>query len=298
MYGALAVLMFPGILTDPVVYDLGASCLILSFHAMGVLGGGLATALKKGMGVDVRGRTLELVVVGMTLWLTAASWGCVWGYFGQPARCGWGTLGMAGGDGGFLKDSWTSIVGNSGAGEPPAVADGDATVTPLSTSDLGAILRLWRAFFSVAKSGLAAYDGLWSNYAPAKVASWFCMEGSALGSDISADGTLDVSNSDFCLRMVHDADPDFLVAGRGADHARCAADLSVVTGVWAAAALAALGGAALRRGAERAQRRAAQAAGAARGADRAARAADRAARVAAAAALAVRRGVEPRPHQD
>ena len=177
LYGVLAVAAFPGVLTDPAVYDLGASCLILSFHAMGVLGGGLATALKKRIGVDVRGRCLEMVVVVLTLWLTAASWGCVWGYFGDPSRCGWGTLGLSGG-GGF----WG---GSSGDGSDGAIDVGDIQRSSAEDAGLsgegdinrvlGPVLRLWRIAFGLTRNGLSVYDGLWLRFAPSTVASLFCV---------------------------------------------------------------------------------------------------------------------------
>jgi hypothetical protein len=54
---------------------------------MAVLGGGIATLFKRLGGFDMRGRTLELVVVVFTTLLVSVSWGVVWGMFGQPEAC-------------------------------------------------------------------------------------------------------------------------------------------------------------------------------------------------------------------
>lgn len=54
---------------------------------MGILGGGVATAFKKGLGIDMRGRTLEFAVVLLTIWLVSVSWGLVWAFFGFEESC-------------------------------------------------------------------------------------------------------------------------------------------------------------------------------------------------------------------
>ena len=87
VYGSFMLFFIPGILKDPLLYDLAFSFIPPSFYIMAVLGGGLATFLKKVGGIDLRGRTLELVVVLMTSWLVYVSWGLVWGLFGQPEQC-------------------------------------------------------------------------------------------------------------------------------------------------------------------------------------------------------------------
>jgi hypothetical protein len=80
------------LLQEPLVYDLGLALLPLSFFVMGVIGGGMATFAKKCVGVDLRGRWLELTVVLQTLWLAMLTWGLVWAFFGQPEAC-WGWVG-------------------------------------------------------------------------------------------------------------------------------------------------------------------------------------------------------------
>ena len=92
VYGAATVALFPGILRDPLMYDLGLLLIPLSFVVSGVLAGSFATVLKKSAGYDIRGRLLELTVLISTIWLTLMSWGLVQAFFGQPDAC----LGMAG----------------------------------------------------------------------------------------------------------------------------------------------------------------------------------------------------------
>lgn len=87
VYSAILLFMIPGILKDPLLYDLALSFIPPSFYIMAVLGGGLATFLKKTAGIDLRGRLLELVVVLCTSWLVYVSWGIMWGFFGSPESC-------------------------------------------------------------------------------------------------------------------------------------------------------------------------------------------------------------------
>jgi hypothetical protein len=69
------------------MYDLGLCLIPMSFVIMGVIAGGLATATKKFLRLDVRGRLLELAVVACTLYLSAISWGLVRGFFGDSSAC-------------------------------------------------------------------------------------------------------------------------------------------------------------------------------------------------------------------
>lgn len=87
VYGTAVLVGIPGILKDPFVYDLALSFLPISFYVMAILGGSLATAIKKIAGVDMRGRLLELMVVLATAWLVWVSWGLVWAFFGDTHRC-------------------------------------------------------------------------------------------------------------------------------------------------------------------------------------------------------------------
>lgn len=92
VYGLATIIAFPGIVKDPLMYDLGLCTIPVSFMVMAVIGGGLATLLKKSMGVDLRGRMFELAIVLFTLWLVIISWGVVRGFFGSPSQC-YGAMG-------------------------------------------------------------------------------------------------------------------------------------------------------------------------------------------------------------
>jgi len=92
VYGIAMLVAFPGIIRDPLMYDLGLCTIPVSFMVMAVLGGGLATLLKKTAGVDLRGRMFELAIVLFTIWLVIISWGVVRGFFGEPSEC-WGAMG-------------------------------------------------------------------------------------------------------------------------------------------------------------------------------------------------------------
>ena len=92
VYGIAAFLLFPGMLRDPLIYDLGLGIMPVSFYAMAILGGGIATALKKSTGVDLRGRTFETLVLMATIGLVLISWGLLGAFFGDFSSC-YGVLG-------------------------------------------------------------------------------------------------------------------------------------------------------------------------------------------------------------
>ncbi len=73
------------------IYDAMVTLLPVNFIALGIIGGGIASSLKRLSGVDIRGRILEIIVVALTLLLTVITSGLVRGYFGDPSRC-WGLL--------------------------------------------------------------------------------------------------------------------------------------------------------------------------------------------------------------
>jgi hypothetical protein len=83
------------------VYDAMVTLVPVNFVALGIIGGGIASTVKRTFGIDIRGRILEIIVVVLTLLLTVVSSGLVRGYFGDASQC-WGVL-----------SSWpTSIGGN------------------------------------------------------------------------------------------------------------------------------------------------------------------------------------------
>ena len=63
----------------------------VNFIALGIVGGGIASSIKRSLGIDIRGRILEIIVVVMTMLLTLISSGLVRGYFGDASQC-WGAL--------------------------------------------------------------------------------------------------------------------------------------------------------------------------------------------------------------
>jgi RING-variant domain len=92
VYGVAAILLFPGMLRDPIYYDAGVGFIPVAFYAMAVLGGGIATLLKKSAGVDLRGRMFELLVVAGSLGLVLVLWGLLGAFVGTPNSC-YGILG-------------------------------------------------------------------------------------------------------------------------------------------------------------------------------------------------------------
>mmetsp|Transcript_58977 Transcript_58977/g.170524 ORF Transcript_58977/g.170524 Transcript_58977/m.170524 type:complete len:310 (+) Transcript_58977:2-931(+) len=87
LYGLLTLFLFPGILRDPMMYDLNLGFVPVSFYIMAILAGGLATTLKRSAGMDIRGRTLEILVLISTTWLVVVSWGLVGAFFGDTSHC-------------------------------------------------------------------------------------------------------------------------------------------------------------------------------------------------------------------
>ena len=69
------------------VFDLMIFLVPASFYITAILGGGLATLLKRTGGVDMRGRMLETAVVLATLWLVWISQGLAWAFFGETDSC-------------------------------------------------------------------------------------------------------------------------------------------------------------------------------------------------------------------
>jgi hypothetical protein len=92
VYGAASLALFPGILRDPLMYDLGLGIIPLSFVILAMLGGGIASCSKSFLGMDMRGRFMEAAVVLATAFVSFVSWKLIQGFFGSPEVCH-GTLG-------------------------------------------------------------------------------------------------------------------------------------------------------------------------------------------------------------
>ena len=92
VYTAAALTLFPGIIRDPLLYELGFLSIPASFVVMGIIGGGIAVSTKKLAGVDLRGRLMELGVLICTLYFSFISWGLIKGFFGDSSAC-YGAIG-------------------------------------------------------------------------------------------------------------------------------------------------------------------------------------------------------------
>ena len=224
VYGVLTLLLFPGILRDPLMYDIGFCLIPASFVIMGVLGGGAATLLKRVAGVDVRGRLMEFAVVAYTLWLSVVSWGLVKGFFGNANAC-YGTVG------------WYPV-----------------TATELA-STYGVLRALRWLLLEPAQTVYLALDRFFLLRTPSLMQAVLCTKPAALLSSMRLDGIGVVNNTGIsttmaagsatltensgCFEHLPHAHADFMLQEHGG--AKCAADLLLVTFLYAAAALVFVG---------------------------------------------------------
>lgn len=187
----------PGISEYPLLYDLGLSFLWLSFGCMGILGGGVATALKRGMGLDIRGRTLEGVVVGLTVAFAGMLWGLIWGFFVGEDQC-WGVAEQLGwGDNSppvinlpqsvSTPLSWLTDLPNWGTKE--IVLQEENKLGPILTIVQNFILRPGKLIIRVLDRVLLKFDP--------RITRWLCI--------------IDNPVEPFCLEIARDANPDFII---------------------------------------------------------------------------------------
>ena len=223
VYGALTLALFPGILRDPLMHDVGACLVPMSFVVMGVLGGGAATLLKRIAGVDVRGRLMEFAVVVGTLWLSAVSWGLVKGFFGDANACH-GTLGKY-------------------------------QVTAEDLPSTYVLRGLRTVLFRPAQVMYLGADNLVLKRAPALLQAVLCTAGPAEGGNNNETATVASAG---CFEHLPHANADFVLLEEGGD--RCAADLLLLVALYLVAAVTYAGGALWKRR-ERRRRRAANAGG-------------------------------------
>jgi len=122
VYTILIRLTVPKLVENFPIYVEAITLVPVNFHALGIIGGGIASTLKRI--VDIRGRILELIVVTLTLLLTCITSGLVQGYFGDSSRC-WGILASSPIEKNMLIDfplrqmklwylKWDSILSNLG----------------------------------------------------------------------------------------------------------------------------------------------------------------------------------------
>jgi RING-variant domain len=226
VYGAIALLLFPGILRDPLMYDLGVCIIPLSFIIMAVLGGGVASIVKRVFGVDIRGRLLELAAVVSTLWLAIISWGLIRGFFGMPSLC-YGSIG----------------------------SKYDLTAESISTSY--SILRPFRwVILQPAEKLYLFCDRLILKYSWLRIL--FCSKSARGGIDTSINGCFEHTphaNADFILKNMNQTIvPDVDGTEDYGYNSNCAADLTIVLSLYILAGVA-FAGSALLKHQERQRRR-------------------------------------------
>ena len=200
VYGLAFVYFLPGVLSYPLIYDLGLSFLWLSFVVTGVNGGGIATIMKKKIGVDIRGRGLEALVVVSTFWLASICWGLIWAFFGESNECK-----------GVLNYSFK--------------------VSEVYEKESGLKLGLTPSIVSAlvlhpAKKSLCQIDSLLLKLWPF-ITKWICQSDDGLGNE-------DDDNELTCLELTRKANPDFLAMDVSRN---CVSDVKTVSAFWIMALL-------------------------------------------------------------
>mmetsp|Transcript_6301 Transcript_6301/g.13211 ORF Transcript_6301/g.13211 Transcript_6301/m.13211 type:complete len:688 (-) Transcript_6301:342-2405(-) len=169
VYSVGTLLALPGIRTDPLVYAAGTCLFPACFFAVGVIGGAIASAVKKTTRVDLRGRWLELLVVMTTLAMVYLSWGVVWGFFGTPEYC-------------------VGILGVDEQQRPLAAASWSLVLRPLSKILLGADKMLARYGPALRICAEDAVPGEWCTAGIAKISPGFMTGG--IGNGCGGDATV------------------------------------------------------------------------------------------------------------
>ncbi len=204
VYGLAYVYFIPGVLRYPLIYDLGLGMLFMSFILMGVIAGGIATIMKREIGMDIRGRTLELSVVIMTLWLAWVSWGLVWSFFGvyNSEQCV-----------GFMDKMGTfrSSVGLPSIRIFNANSD---TINPSREQKLvqNLLLKPTKVMFNHGDTALTKL--------PKFISNWICSPVEEAG-----DGS-----TQSCLHLVRNMNPEFMLQEFGGE--KCASDFNVMMFFW------------------------------------------------------------------
>mmetsp|Transcript_21288 Transcript_21288/g.46197 ORF Transcript_21288/g.46197 Transcript_21288/m.46197 type:complete len:930 (+) Transcript_21288:77-2866(+) len=192
----------PGIVENFPIYDAMITLLPINFIALGIVGGGIASALKRSSGIDIRGRILEVIVVVLTCLLTGVSSGLVRGYFGDASLC-WGV---------FAPSPTATVVARENDFEGP-VFNGPFYPSILNTVLVDIPLKqiqLWylKWDFILSKLGFISHKLL-------------CFP--------AADGNADYSNIG-CSPSTRGINPQFYL--EDGNEGRCSADVSLVMGIW------------------------------------------------------------------
>lgn len=197
----------PGIVENFPIYDAMVTLLPINFIALGIVGGGIASSLKRTSGIDIRGRILEIIVVLQTLLLTGVSSGLVRGYFGDASQC-WGVFAPSSPLSTTMFSTTTTVENN----------EGPALKGPFYPSFLNTVLvdiplkqiQLW----------YLKWDFILSKLGPLS-RRFLCAPAPDGGTDYSTIG---------CSPSTRTIDPQFYLDGNGGG--RCSADMALVMGCW------------------------------------------------------------------
>ena len=181
------------------MYDAMVTIAPINFLALGVIGGGAASSLKRLAGRDVRGRALEAAVVALTVCLSCVTSGLVRAYFGDASRC------------------WGAALGGTGASETSSLPppSGPFRDEFLDGMFVGLPLRQAHAWYGKWDRVLAGMGPLATRI--------FCEGGGSVSGD--ADYTL-IGCSPATRRIDHRF---YLDEEHGA---RCSSDMALVLWVW------------------------------------------------------------------
>jgi len=208
VYGLAFVYFIPGVLSYPLIYDLGLLYLFFSFMLMGVIGGGIATLMKREVGIDIRGRTLEVSVVCLTLWMGLICWGLLWGFFGEADQC-MGVMDKFHGLKSMLRIPSLSFW----------KTQSDESYSLSWTHHLlkNCVLHPSKVVMDTLDSGILKTGPFITN--------WIC---SVDVDESSSSSSPDSTSSNSCLQLTRKANPDFMLPEH--DGGKCASDFNVVTG--------------------------------------------------------------------
>lgn len=172
----------------------------INFIALGIIFGGIASSLKRSAAIDIRGRILEVIVVALTILLTAVSSGLVRAYFGDTSQC-WGV--------------WSQFTATA---ESDDGSEGTVLKGPFYPSVLNKVLidvplrqiQLWylKWDFILSRFGFISR-------------SFICTPG--------PDGNTDYSEIG-CSPATRNINPQFYLEEERGQH--CSADMAFVMGTW------------------------------------------------------------------
>lgn len=219
VYTVAIFMAVPNLVENFPIYDAMVTLLPVNFIALGIVVGGIASALKRFSGMDIRGRILEIIVVVQTLFLTGVSSGLVRGYFGEPSQC-WGVFAASHNTPSFMEGE----EGSNNDDETGLALTGPFHLSFLDISFLNTILidiplkqiQLW----------YLKWDFILSKLGPVS-RRFLCTP-----TDPANDGTVDYSTIG-CSPSTRTINPQFYLEEESAG--KCGVDIGLVMGVWFAA---------------------------------------------------------------